>query len=381
MPVGERKSQLLLVFDVASSFNRQLVSISTICLVETIKKGIYMSLEQEQRTLERRQREMTDLQKRLAGQQSKLTAAEGKANAAQTAAAKARTESTRNSKLRSCQSALRDKERAQKEISSLQGKIAAKQKEVNGAAAKVERERQRIEKAAAKKRNQDAIQLKRTMGSISRTIEDHTTRLETLENAPEKVTVLYLGTSPEDEARIRIDAEARDIHEAIRKSDNPQCVDFNDRWAVRQSDLLQALNETNPDIVHFSGHGAADGSIVLEDQFGNAVLLDKERLSVVVGAAAQHVRLIVFNACYSDEEVEKILCHVDATIGMADSISDDAAKAFAAQLYSSIGFGLDLQTAFNQACAAIVFVSPEEIETPRLRVRDGLDADKMVFVG
>lgn len=340
-----------------------------------------MSLEQEQRILERRQREMTDLQRKLAAQQSRLTAAEGKANTAQTAAAKARTESTRNSKLRSFQSTLRDKERVQKGISSLQGKIAAKQKEVNGAAAKVERERQRIETAAAKKRNQDVAQLNRTMGSMNRAIEDHTARLETLEYAPEKVTVLYLGTSPKDEVRLRIDAEARDIHEAIRKSDYPQCVDFNDRWAVRQSDLLQVLNETSPDIVHFSGHGAADGSIVLEDQFGEAVPLNKDRLSAVVGAAAKHVRLIVFNACYSDEEADMILHHVDATIGMTDSISDVAAKAFAAQLYSSIGFGLDLQTAFNQARAAIVFVSPEEIDTPRLRVREGLDAENMVFVG
>lgn len=248
-----------------------------------------MSLEQEQRALDRRQRELTDLQKKLAGQQSKLTAAETKANAAQTAATKARTESTRSSKLRSYQSAMRDKERAQKEIASLQGKIAAKQKGVNAATAKVGRERQRIENAAAKKRKQDALQLNRAMGSMNRTIEDHSKRLETLENMPEKVTVLYLGTSPEDEVRLRIDAEARDIHEAIRKSDNPQCVAFYDRWAVRQTDLLQVLNETNPDIVHFSGHGATDGSIVLEDQFGNSVLLDKERLSAVVGAAAKHV--------------------------------------------------------------------------------------------
>lgn len=340
-----------------------------------------MSLEQEQRNLERKQREMTDLQKKLATQQSKLTVAESKANSAQTAAAKTRSESTRNSKLRSYQSALRDQERAQKEISNLHAKIATKQKEVSSAAAKVERERQRAEKVAARKREQDAIKLNRVMGSISHSIENHTARLETLERTPEKVTVLYLGTSPEDEARLRVDAEARDIHEAIRKSDNPQRVDFNDRWAVRQTDLLQAFNETNPDIVHFSGHGASDGSIVLEDQFGNAMFLDKERLSVVVSAAAKHVGLIVFNACYSDEEAEKVLHHVDATIGMTDSISDVAAKAFAAQLYSSIGFGLDLQTAFNQARAAVALVSPKETETPKLRVRKGIDAEQLVFVG
>lgn len=340
-----------------------------------------MSLEQEQRNLDRKQRGIVDLQKKVAAQQSKFAAAEGKANTARAAAAKARSESTRNSKLRSYKAALQDQERAQKEISSLYGKIAAKQKEVNGVAAKVERERQRFEKAAEKKREQDATRLSRAMGSMSHSIKDHAERLEMLERVPEKVSVLYLATSPKNAARLRVDEEARDIHEAIRKSDNPQCIEFSDRWAVRQTDLLQALNETNPDIVHFSGHGTDDGGIVLEDQFGNAALLDKERLSAVVGAAAKRVRLIVFNACYSDEEAEKTLRHVDATIGMTDSISDVAAKAFAAQLYSSIGFGLDLQTAFNQARAAIALVSPEEIETPKLRVRKEINAETFVFVG
>ena len=98
---------------------------------------------------------------------------------------------------------------------------------------------------------------------------------------------------------------------------------------------------------------------------------------MVIGAAAKHVRLIVFNACHSDEEAEKVLHHVDATIGMTNSITDEAAKAFAAQLYSS----LDLETAFNQACAAIALISPEEIETPMLRVREGVDAADVIFVG
>jgi len=197
-----------------------------------------MSLEQEQRNLDRKQREMTDLQKKLAAQQSKLTAAEGKANAAQAAAAKARSESVRNSKLRSYQSALQDQERAQKEISSLHGKIAAKQKEINGVTSKIERERQHLEKATAKKREQDTIKLNRTIGSMSLSIEDHTARLETLENVPEKASVLYLATSPKNEERLRVDEEAREIREAIRKSDNPQRVEFSDRWAVRQTDLL-----------------------------------------------------------------------------------------------------------------------------------------------
>lgn len=66
---------------------------------------------------------------------------------------------------------------------------------------------------------------------------------------------------------------------------------------------------------------------------------------------------------------------------MTNSITDEAAKAFAAQLYSSIGFGVDLETAFNQACAAVALISPGEIETPMLRAREGVDAADVIFVG
>ena len=142
-----------------------------------------------------------------------------------------------------------------------------------------------------------------------------------------KVSVLYLGTSPEGEACLRIDAEAHDIHE-----------------------------------------------------FGKTLLLGKEQLAVLVEAVAKHVRLIVFNSCYSDAEVEKVLRHVGAVIGMTNSISDAAAMAFAAQLYSGIGFGHDLGTAFSQAIAAVALASPREMGTPKLRVREGIAAADIAFV-
>lgn len=42
------------------------------------------------------------------------------------------------------------------------------------------------------------------------------------------------------------------------------------------------------------------------------------------------------------------------SIGMNTSIGDDAARVFAAQFYSSIGFGLSIQKAFDQAKAALM---------------------------
>ena len=65
---------------------------------------------------------------------------------------------------------------------------------------------------------------------------------------------------------------------------------------------------------------------------------------------------------------------------MKTEISDEAALRFSAQLYSSIGFGHDLATAFKQARTAIALISPSEMDTPNLRVREGIDASDIIFL-
>lgn len=72
--------------------------------------------------------------------------------------------------------------------------------------------------------------------------------------------------------------------------------------------------------------------------------------------------------------------HVDAAIGMNTSIGDDAARVFAAQFYSSIGFGLSLEKAFQQAKASLMLEGIDEEDTPELYVKDGLDASEIVIV-
>lgn len=74
------------------------------------------------------------------------------------------------------------------------------------------------------------------------------------------------------------------------------------------------------------------------------------------------------------------MAHVVAVIGMQASVSDEASLAFAAQPYSSIGIGHSLATAFNQAATAVALAAPGEINTPKLRLRGGLDAEEIFFV-
>lgn len=92
------------------------------------------------------------------------------------------------------------------------------------------------------------------------------------------------------------------------------------------------------------------------------------------------VRLIFYNACFSDAQAEHIVEYVDATIGMNTSIGDEAALVFASQFYSSIGFGKNLKITFNQAKVALMLEEIEEETTPELFVREGMQAENIILV-
>lgn len=339
-----------------------------------------MSLEQDRRELARKEAQLAGIQKKISSAQAKLSSATKKATDAERQASRTKSESTRRTKLRTVQSAHDDAAKRQKEIASLEGKASTLRNAIQRHKDRIFREeksRRRKEENEAKRKER---QMNSTIASIDSTIESHEERITALESAPEKITVLYLGASPKDEARLRVDEEAREIRQAIRLSSNPDAINLEDRWAIRQNDILQALNETNPTIVHFSGHGTPDGSLVIEDPMGHSQLVPKFAIAAAIGAASEQVKLVVFNACFSGEDYEEVLEHVDAVIGMTASIGDKAAVAFASQLYSSLGFGLSLKDAFAQACASVAIAASGEINTPALHVRDDLDPADMVLV-
>lgn len=203
-----------------------------------------------------------------------------------------------------------------------------------------------------------------------------------LSKLPEKIAVLFLASNPHDNEStpLRLDQEIREITDRIRASEYRDSIQLISRWAVRSSDILQALNEHKPHIVHFSGHGSPSGEIVLETAEGTPKPVSKEAITSTMKTMSDNIRLIVFNSCFSSGQAEAVTQYVDAAIGMKDAISDEAAKIFSAQLYSSIGFGHSLQKAFDQAISALLLEGIPEDDTPELYVKDGLDANQIIFV-
>lgn len=344
-------------------------------------------LEVYRSALLRKREELAKLNQDLAKEQAKISPLQGKIIAAQNAMNRTKSPSVAKSRLNDIGRANKSLADVQKKIGDIQTKIAKKEKEIVTAEKNYKNEEVRVQKKQEtedKKRLQEATrqsqQLEQRIRHNERIQEQMQRDIEKLQAVPETITVLFLAANPNGTAPLQLDEEARAIQQKIRMSDYRDSVRFESRWATRSGDILQAINETNPTIVHFSGHGAPNGDLVLLNPDGSPKLVSKEIISLAMATASDTIRLVVFNACFSEVQAQNVVNHIDAAIGMSTSIGDEAACVFAAQLYSSIGFGRSLQTSFKQAIAQLMLEGIPEDNTPRLYVKDSMAANDIIFV-
>jgi CHAT domain-containing protein len=154
---------------------------------------------------------------------------------------------------------------------------------------------------------------------------------------------------------------------------------FEWRLARQVSDLIQDLNETRPNILHFSGHGDSR-ELVFEDGEGHADPLTNDQLGRLLDAAPSQIRLVVFNSCDSASQARLATKRVDLAIGMEATVDDDAAQTFAAEFYNSLGFGNSVAKAFEQARFQVEAEHGEGHEVPQLFWADGIDPHTIALV-
>lgn len=194
-------------------------------------------------------------------------------------------------------------------------------------------------------------------------------------SSPAPIRILFLAANPVNEAKLRLDEEVREITAKVRAADQRARLHIIQRWATRPDDLLQALNEDKPHIVHFSGHGGSTGDLCFLDRDGKSKSVSCDALRAVFHIFRQSVRMIVLNACYSEAQARVLSEFIDCTIGMSKEIGDDAAITFSSSFYRALGFGTRVKDAFDQGIAAIQLegLQQKKRTIPKLHVRDGLD--------
>lgn len=268
----------------------------------------------------------------------------------------------------------------QDNIVKIQKDIAIQQKRKNEYTTKIINEENKIAKLNQRKAEQLHRQQNNLMNNLTKTVKHHEHEIKKLKELPKKITVLFLASNPRDQAQLSLDIEVRGIEEQISKSRHRESVILESRWAVRSGDILQYINTCEPTIVHFSGHGSDNDELVLMDKNDQTKLVSLDAIVQAMSVANENLRLVFFNTCFSYNQADLVTEHVDCAIGMSNTITDEAAQYFSAQFYSSLSFGLSVKKSFDQAKAALLLEDIDEVDTPRLYVKDGLVAEEIFLL-
>lgn len=171
-------------------------------------------------------------------------------------------------------------------------------------------------------------------------------------------SVLFCAADPDDEKRIRTDREFSRIREILAHSgtsprQGPAIRLHQPRLALRANDLTRALNETQPGLVHFAGHGSGASGICLENNLGRSQAVRGDALASLFRQFTHCVKAVVLNACFTEIQAHAIAQHVDAVIGTRGAIGDEASVAFAVGFYQALNNGCPVADAFQLGCAEV----------------------------
>ncbi|MEI3600272.1 MULTISPECIES: CHAT domain-containing protein [unclassified Oceanobacillus] len=335
----------------------------------------------------RKGRELSRLQENKAKKIKDISDIEKRIKSAQNSIRRTKSESTIRTKQQSIDRDSNKLSSEYKKLAALEKDIVSKSKQLASEESKLQiAERKEREKTLREdeKRQKDLQQrmegFNKTLVNQERVQTQIQSDITELKRLPEKITILFMTSSPVDQQQLRPDEEAREIEGMIRKSDMRDSIDFVTKWAARPLDVLQAINEVNPTIVHFSGHGSEGNELVFQDNDGNTKLVSKEAIVQTIVSTSDDVRLVFFSSCFSSGQAKEIVKHIDAAVGMKVEIGDDTARIFAAYFYSAIGFGHSISRAFQQAKSSLMLEDISEEDIPELYLNSNIMGDEMILV-
>ena len=180
------------------------------------------------------------------------------------------------------------------------------------------------------------------------------------------ITILFLSADPADAVRLRLGEELREIHEKLQLSKRRDLFRLEQRMSVRPADFTQAILDTQPQIVHFSGHGSEAGALCFENLSGVMMPVAPDALSALFKQFSDLVNCVLLNACFSENQAKVIAEYIDYVIGIDQEISDRASIAFSIGFYQALGSGSSIEEAYNLGCGQIGLQGISENSMPML---------------
>lgn len=194
------------------------------------------------------------------------------------------------------------------------------------------------------------------------------------------IKIVLLASNPAGTPPLALDEEIRAISAKIRSAEYRTLLSLVPCLAARPDDLLQALNQHRPQIVHFSGHGSAAGEIILMDDNRQPRPVSATALRALFTTLRDQIRVVVLNACYSEIQAQAIAEIIDCVIGISGPLADQASVTWSAAFYRALAFGRSVQEAFDQGRVAVLLEGNHETDSFNLLARAGVDPASIFLI-
>lgn len=186
-------------------------------------------------------------------------------------------------------------------------------------------------------------------------------------------TILVLSANPEGTHVLELEREVQDIQKAWARSKHQDDFRVVHRSDVQWKDFRRAIEDLQPEIVHFSGHGAGKQGLLVEDDDGSIRGVSADALARLF-KLFPCVKCVVLNACYSEKQADSINRHVPWVVGMSLSIGDRAARDFAEAFYDGLGAGRGYKEAYELGLSGMA--NDIEVWTPVFKVKEEEKVEK-----
>jgi len=184
-------------------------------------------------------------------------------------------------------------------------------------------------------------------------------------NSQEK-RVLFIGSEPDDTQPTRSQEEEREMKRCFWEAGDDHQYSLHTITAARIKDLTYAFRRYKPEVVHFSGHGDSNGSLLFEGDDSLSAAAGKEGVGDLFSFASEYVGCVILNACFSCKQGLLINEHIPYVVCISGKIENRAAIYYSTGFYEHLLHGATIPDAHKFAIMFMKMNGFENGERPKL---------------
>lgn len=181
------------------------------------------------------------------------------------------------------------------------------------------------------------------------------------------LVILVVSSDPKNTTPLRLAEDRRELEHALRAVFLRDSFHIRDIPSCRIRDIARALDDYNPDILYFTGHGSSKG-LCFENDAGRAEIVSTTALAALF-QYQDSLRIAILNSCYSHDQAQCIADAVGYVVGMEGSIRDKDAIDFGREFFTALGNGRTFEESFKRAKAAVHLNSSSTLKPHFLTAR------------